>query len=965
MVMGPLQAQGAAQPTIEELQAEIARLKAQLAEKEGGKAQAPTAPQTPATLPAEPAAAATEPAAEPSLEKVVVRSRNRLERVQDVPLSVSVIGGRELDRELALDIGAITKRAANVVRNVGNSRTYSLSIRGVGKVAQTEAQDTSVGMIVDGVNYAYAPLGSFDFYDVDSVEVARGPQGTLLGKNTTMGVINVTTRRPSFKPDANWAVTLGQYNRVIGQLAGGGPVVEDLLAWRGALLVDKGNGAFKNRYNPDQTYFDRDRVSGRLKLLLTPNPDFSALATVEIQPKAGEYYNGETVKKALPATFSNGKTTSGTTNDIKTKLARRWFTDVVGADYYSNVYLDNTSMDLDNQRALITATKGYSLELKWNLGEHDLTSITGYRDYHFHARNDEGTRFDVSLNGGGKVDLYKQFSQEIRLSSKQGGSVDYQVGALYFQNQVDFGNLGWNAGWGSDAGAWFATNAQYNLLDTDATGRLLLSDSLNGLNKTSTQTVKNRSLGIFGQADWRVNDRLTLTTGARITHENRKNKSESLIADNGFGGLLNPSAVNGVRLGGFDSYYNATISATQHSNGTLYRTYLLGNVVVANTTPGATATDVAYVRNGVQVPVGTDISGASATAGVSDVTIVNPGETKITTAPAGFATAVAVADAAARRYFGASATWATLTTNQQRQVAYAQAIRRTQIGTLWNMLDSPKFIKNQPSLVISPSYKIDDDHTTYATLQYGEKGGVSQVVNGQGLLAEPEAVTSLELGLKSAWLGKTLFLNTDVFASNIRNYQQAVVIQDPVNPAATVQYTGNAAKVRAYGLEVDGSYTGIKNTTVRFSGAYNVARYKSFPNSPQPVESTWSGDAVYPAPAPYRDVSGELLSGAARFTFNLGAEYRLPVFKEQVFHTSFNAAYTSKLNGDANLSAYGWIPSNWKVDASIGLGRLDQKFDATLVVKNLFNDRTPQNITWSNYVPADPRWFGIQFSGRF
>ncbi|MCR6654150.1 MAG: Plug domain-containing protein [Cellvibrionaceae bacterium] len=117
------------------------------------------------------------------VQGAVVLSRNRLESLQDVPLSISVVPGEELERLHASDLGAITKRAANISWNQGNQRTSSVSIRGVGKVGQTEAQDPSVGIIVDGVSYAYNPMSSsYNFVDVEAVEVTRGPQGTLMGK---------------------------------------------------------------------------------------------------------------------------------------------------------------------------------------------------------------------------------------------------------------------------------------------------------------------------------------------------------------------------------------------------------------------------------------------------------------------------------------------------------------------------------------------------------------------------------------------------------------------------------------------------------------------------------------------------------------------------------------------------------------------------------------------------------------
>ena len=138
--------------------------------------------------------------------------------------------------------------------------------RGIGKQGQTEAQDPSVGVVVDGVNYAYnALISSYDFTDVDTVELARGPQGTLQGKNATLGILNITTRRPSFTPDAQYSVTVGQLGTVIGRAAGGGPVTDDLLAWRGTLSAERGKGDVRNLNNPDDTYQNKDRVTGRLQ----------------------------------------------------------------------------------------------------------------------------------------------------------------------------------------------------------------------------------------------------------------------------------------------------------------------------------------------------------------------------------------------------------------------------------------------------------------------------------------------------------------------------------------------------------------------------------------------------------------------------------------------------------------------------------------------------------------------------
>jgi iron complex outermembrane receptor protein len=878
--------------------------------------QAQQAQQAPTTSqPAEPSASNAQPA-QPAqegpaqLDTVVVRSRNRLERVQDVPLSVSAVAGTDLERLLANDVSAITKRAANINWNPGNPRQFSLAIRGIGKQGQTDAQDPSVGIIVDGVNYAYNPLASsVDFTDVDTVEVTRGPQGTLLGKNTSLGVINITTRRPSFTPDGSFQFSYGQRQTLYGTATFGGPVVDDLIAWRGTISGTKGRGDVVNRYNDDITYANRDRLAGRLKVLITPTADFNALLSFDAQPKSGEASNGRSFNLDTPKRYANGSTNNRGT-DAFTRLNRDWFTNQ--SDYrYEADYLGNAgrrAVDYDNYNPIVTGTNGASAELNWTLGDHTVTSISAYRDYYFDARNDEGTPFDVSKNGGGLVN-YKQLSQELRLTSKQGGFVDYQAGLFAIRTDIDHST---RTGWGADAGAWFATAdktnepGQYSVLNTDPAGRALMQDSLNRLYKRVEAKYENTSNAIFGQANWHLSDPLTLTTGLRITREDRQTRNTSRIADQGAGAGLNPAAINGVNLGGFESNKNT------------------GELITPST---ATATQ-----------------------------------------PANTADQLALADRVAQRYF--NKTYANLSGAERVQIANAKNLRLATVGSLWRPVQAEGFKKTQPAFVLSPSYKFSPAVTGYLSWQYGEKAGIAQIVNGVSYPTEAERTHSYEIGAKSVLFDKTLILNTDIFLTRIKNYQQSVQVVDDYTTALNISngvtpttaytaYTGNVPKVEAYGLEIDGAYGGIRHTTLRFSGAYNIARYLDFPNSAQPSENGYTG-----APK-YRDISGEILPGASKFTFNIGADYRLPVFTDKVFHVSFNTAYNSSFNSDNALSSYGKVKGSSRTDLSIGMGqRAGTKLDVSLIVKNAFDDDTEQSRTWNSWTPAEPRWVGVAISGK-
>lgn len=915
---------------VNELREENQRLQEQIqqllnAQNNGGAVAAPVEGGLPAAAgeaqPEAVAEAVQEPVEETKdLGEVVVSARrapSRLARLKEVPSSSSVVTGQRLNQQITQDMQGILQRAGNVRWNPGNSRTSSLSIRGVGQQAQTDAMDPSVGTALDGVPYAYNPLTSFDQFDVDQVEVDRGPQGTKGGKNANMGAIRINSRRPTFTREAEGSLSYGDYNTYIANAALGGAVIDDLLAWRGAIHVNKSDGATPNHYNEDQTWYNRDRVAGRIQFLLTPVENFNARFSFDMQPETKEFYNGNSIYTPTPKNYINGAVNPLST-DASTRLGRRWFTKgdpnyTYEADYlYGGVNNKGNNgkvgFNMDNQFPLVTSSKGGSVDLNWTLGDVKLQSITGVRDYEFQARNDEGTPFDISKNGGGAVPNFLQVSQELRLESKFRNLLDYSAGYLYLDREQTKGN---RVGFGESAGAWFASNSQYKILDATtgkyapyvASGNLLMTNSLNGLDTNGPYFIHNQSNAIFGNTKWHVTDELALTAGVRFSKETREQATQKLIVNNGAGAALNPVFVNNVQTGGFDS--NAA-----------------GNLVAGNS-----------------------------------------------------AEQIALANSVAKQYFNV-ATYAGLNATQKTMVATAKNLRKTNMGNLWQYEPGVGYNAIQPSYVVSPSYKINEDISTYVSWQYGEKAGFSQTPNGIALRVEPEKASSYEIGLKSTLFDKSLTFNVDFFYTGITNYQQAVQVVDqyatdlarqsnPSAPATYISTTGNAAGVRALGVEIDGSYTGIPYTSINFSGAFNDAIYTDFKNSAKPPEQN------FPGSSPYRDVTGMTLPGASQFTFNIGPEFRIPLealnlpyLNKTEFHTSFNTSFTSSYNSDVTLSAYSYIHASSYTDFAIGVGRRDKLFDISFVSKNLFNNTTPSAVTWNSYSPGMPQWFGVLVSGK-
>jgi hypothetical protein len=476
-----------------------------------------------------------------------------------------------------------------------------------------------------------------------------------------------------------------------------------------------------------------------------------------------------------------------------------------------------------------------------------------------------------------------------------------------------------NKSFGSDAGAWYATATQYSHLNANGAGQSLMTNSLNNLwQDTNHQDIQNKSEAIFGQTNFHFNEDLTLTTGFRITNENRINPNSAYTINQGSGADLNPYTLTvlgkSVPLGGFQS------SST-------------GALLTTNETAAQQAAQLV------------------------------------------------VANRVAQQYFGVN--YSALTNPQLQQIADAKAVRLSQYSAIFPT-QTPVYNGILPNWTISPSYKFTENYTGYVSWQHGMKAGIAQSLNGYNSIAAPETDDSYEIGLKSSLFERKLILNVDLYWANIKNYQTSVQTFNPyivANNALTNQttapysaITGNVPLARTAGLELDGTYSGLPYTQIRFSGAYTDAIYVQYNNAPNPAEVqnvTTIGAAGYNASG--WNASGQTLPGASKFSANISPEVRIPseviglgdYLPKTEFHSSFTESYLSRYNSDASLSNYAWIPYQFNTDFSFGVGRRDKKFDVSFVAKNLLNNHTPTLATMYSYTPAYPQWIGLQLSGKF
>jgi iron complex outermembrane recepter protein len=458
--------------------------------------------------------AGVEPAlvAATSIEEVVVTARNRAESAQNVPVPISVIGGAQIDRDHAFTIADLTQRAPGLTATTPNARRTGVSVRGIGKTSGNDNMEAAVGVIVDDVFLGHVGMSYQDFTDLERVEILRGPQGTLLGKNTTLGVIKYTSRAPSFSPEGTIDVELGLdpgATKTRGSFSNA--LVDDVLAYRVSFFADEQDGDLAN-VNPavGGLWHERNRYGGRFQLLYTPRDSLSVRFNLD---RAATDENSNTKPFMVePLTLDDGSPRSTT---YSSRLARSYF------GGYQPIIGSWDEIDLDMAKPLKTTNEGFSTLVDWDLGSVTFTSITAARRFHFDANNDqEQTRFAIRRTGT-LVDT-EQLSQEFRFTGSPSEKLDYQAGLYLFSIETDTTGRNYN---GIDAGAFFATGAQYAALDTPA-GLPLLQASLNDVLQTSYSNPETVSTAVFGQVDWHLAEKTTLTVGLRRTVEDKTSDIE-------------------------------------------------------------------------------------------------------------------------------------------------------------------------------------------------------------------------------------------------------------------------------------------------------------------------------------------------------------------------------------------------------------------------------------------------------
>ncbi|WP_242138997.1 TonB-dependent receptor [Sphingomonas sp. TREG-RG-20F-R18-01] len=432
---------------------------------------------------------------------IVVTARRRVETIQSVPIAISVIGGTALAETGTYNVNRLTQLQPSLQFYSTNPRNSAANIRGLGAPfgLTNDGIEQGVGIYVDQVYYSRIASATFDFTDTERIEVLRGPQGTLYGKNTTAGAINISTRKPSFTPEARVEVTGGNYDFFQGKASVSGPLIDDKLAIRLSTSITTRRGTIYNtRLNDYQNSQDNKSFRGQLLWKPTDTLDLTLYGD----------YNAQDPKCCVQYYVRTGAT--------QRPVARQYAALAAAFGYAapSTNAFDRVT-DLDAVPRAKQKIGGTSLVGNLDLGGATLTSVSAYRFWDWVPNSDRDfTGLPITTVSANTSQQY-QLSQELRVASNGTHKIDYLAGLFYFYQAVDVEGLQVQ---GSAA-------SRYLLSGANASNPAVL----NGLTSTLRSHLGNTSAALFGKLTWHVSDRFSIAPGARLNYDKKDAQYDAVV----------------------------------------------------------------------------------------------------------------------------------------------------------------------------------------------------------------------------------------------------------------------------------------------------------------------------------------------------------------------------------------------------------------------------------------------------
>lgn len=430
------------------------------------------------------------------LSEVVVTARRRSEILQEVPIPVSVLGGDLVEDAGAFNVNRVKELVPTVQLYSSNPRNTTLNIRGLGSTfgLTNDGIDAGVGFYVDGVYYARAAAATLDFIDIEQVEVLRGPQGTLFGKNTTAGAFNVTTREAESTPGVDAEITYGNLHFMQAKASVTGPLGKKLAA-RLSFSGTRRDGVLQHVVTQEKVN-DLDNLGFRAQLRYQANEN---LEVTLIADNTVQHPNGyaQVIAGVVPTLRPAYRQFDQIINDLNYELPSR------------NPF--DRKIDHDTPWKSGNALGGISLTIDANAGAGTLTSITAWRYWNWDPSNDRDFTGLPVLNRSEGTSRHQNWSQEIRYSGDFSPELSGVIGVFVIGQDLNTDPVHTEE---SGSAQWrFSQNSTSELWQTPGL--------FDGYGIKTTSRLKTLGAAVFAQLDWSITDRLALLPGVRLNYDEK------------------------------------------------------------------------------------------------------------------------------------------------------------------------------------------------------------------------------------------------------------------------------------------------------------------------------------------------------------------------------------------------------------------------------------------------------------
>lgn len=525
------------------------------------------------------------------LDEIVVTSRRRTEALQDVPIPISVIGGKQLDESGAFNVNRVKELVPSVQFFSSNPRNTTLNIRGLGSTfgLTNDGIDPGVGFYVDGVYYARPAAGTLDFIDVERIEVLRGPQGTLFGKNTSSGAINITTRKPSFTPNANFETSFGNYGYIQAKASITGPLGKKF-AGRLSFSGTQRDGLIEN-VRTLKNINDINNLGFRGQLLFQPNNNLTILLAGDNSRQRPDGY---------------AQVVAGVVTTLRP--AYRQFNAIIADLGYSLPSQNAFDRKVDHDTPWNSGNDlgGLSLNADLKIGPGTLTSTTAWRYWKWEPSNDRDFTGLQSLAKSNNYSKHQNWSQELRYAGELSEKLSGVVGLFYIDQEVQTDPVAIEE---SGSATWrFSQSTTSNLWKTPGL--------FEGFGVRNRFSIKSVSAAAFANLDWEVLTGLHILPGIRFNYD----KKDVSYDRTTYGGLqtTDPALLALKNL----VYTNQSYVADADENNFTYS-------LTASYRPNKRVNTFATYSTSFK-PIGVNVSGLPTVNGAAatDLAVIKPEDTK-------------------------------------------------------------------------------------------------------------------------------------------------------------------------------------------------------------------------------------------------------------------------------------------------------------------------------------------------